>query len=224
MVSDIIILLVLVFFVVAGYRRGLARTLLNLAAVIVASAVGSFLSNQLAQAIYDGFFKQTIINNLQTGITDRGVEAVTSTSLQYAPSWITGMLDTVLKMFGMSINDVQSSIEISKDTSLSIAQQIEQPIGQVSVSVISLILMAVLFTVLMILLKMLIRHLVKVFDLPVITTVNRILGGALGLVEGLVLVLVLVNIMYVVFVNVNPSIVNRSGYFGTVFNFLCFFD
>lgn len=223
MVSDILIFLLLALFVLIGWRRGLARTLLNLASVIAAFAVGSFLSENLAQAVYDGFIKQTIITNLQTAITEHGVETVTSTSMQYAPSWVTGILSSVLKMFGMSMTDLQNSVEISKDTSLSLAQQLEKPIGEVTVSVLSLLMMTVLFTVLMILGKLLIRYIVKVFELPVVGTVNHLLGGAFGFVEGLVLVLVLVNLLYVVLVTVNPSLVNSSGYFGSVFNFLCFF-
>ncbi len=223
MVSDILIIVLIILFAILGFRRGLARTLLNFAAMIASTVIANFLSDALAQAIYNSFIKQGVIEKIQTTISTQGVDTAINTSLNSAPDWVTGLLNPFMKMFGMSLNDVQKSLVISNDQTLTVAQNLEKPVGALTISIISLILMAVIFTVVFCLFKLLIRHVVKIFEIPVVSQINHILGGIIGFAEGIVFVVFAVNMLYVVFVNANPSVVNNSGVFGSLFNLLCFF-
>lgn len=223
MISDILIILSIALFVFLGYRRGLARTLLNLAALVAAAVIGNAASQPIAQGIYDTFIKQGVIDNLQTTIVNQGAETAISTSLDSAPSWINGILGGLLQIFGLTTDDFQRTLQLSNDTSLTLAQNLEKPVGTVTVSILSLIMYALIFTVLMVIFKLIIRKVAAIFDIPVVAPVNRVLGGILGLVEGAVLVIVAVNLIYVLTVTVNPGVFKSTAVFGPVFQFLCFF-
>ena len=145
MVSDILIIVLIILFAILGFRRGLARTLLNFAAMIASTVIANFLSDALAQAIYNSFIKQGVIEKIQTTISTQGVDTAINTSLNSAPDWVTGLLNPFMKMFGMSLNDVQKSLVISNDQTLTVAQNLEKPVGALTISIISLILMAGLF-------------------------------------------------------------------------------
>ena len=75
MVSDILIIVLIFLFAILGFRRGLARTLLNFAAMIASTVIANFLSDALAQAIYNSFIKQGVIEKIQTTISTQGAIA-----------------------------------------------------------------------------------------------------------------------------------------------------
>ena len=222
MLSDILIIAVIVLFAFLGYKRGLAVTLLNFAAVIATSIISNFLSDGLAKLIYDAFIKQSVVQNIQSTVDTYGVETAVNTSLKSAPDWITGVLKPFMASLGLTLDDVQKTLTVSNDKSLSVAQNLEKPVGELTVGIISFFLSIVIFALVFILFKFLIRKIIKVFELPVIGTVNHILGTFAGLAEGIVLVIIAVNVIYVVIVSASPGAVN-NGVFGSLFNWLCFF-
>ncbi|HCA05398.1 MAG TPA: hypothetical protein DEO32_05830 [Ruminococcaceae bacterium] len=222
MISDIIIIFLIVFFAFLGYRRGLARTLLNFAAMLASSMLASFVSDGLAQLIYDAFFKQSVISSIQNTINTKGVETAVNTSVRCAPDWVQSILGGFMKTLGMSLDDVQRSLTITNDQSLTVAQNLEKPVGELTVGVISIVLTGIVFVLLFMLFKLLIRKIIRVFDIPVVGLVNHLLGTVTGLAEGLVFVVFAVNIIYVVVAGASPGALNSNA-FGPVFNALCFF-
>ncbi len=223
MVSDIIIILLIIFFAFLGYKRGLAATLLNFAAVIASSVLSRLMSNGLAQFIYDSFIKQSVIKSLQTTVDTYGVDTAVNTSLKSAPDWVTGLIKQITGWFGLTINDVQNGIKLPEDKTLSVIQRIEQPVGELTTGLISLLLSTVLFIIILLLLKILVRKALRVFEIPVISQVNHILGTITGLIEGIVIVLIVVNVIYVVVITANPNAFGNTNVYGSLFNFLCFF-
>lgn len=223
MISDILIILLIIFFAFLGYKRGLASTLLNFAAVIASSIISRLLANGLAHWIYDSFIKQSVINRLQTTIDTYGVDTAVNTSLNSAPDWITGLIKQITGLFGVTINDVQNGIKLPEDKTLSVVQSIEQPVGELTVGIISLLMSTVFFIIILVLLKILVRKALRVFEIPVISQINHILGTFTGLIEGIVIVLIAVNIFSVVVITANPNALNNSSFYGSLFNFFCFF-
>ena len=115
MLTNILIISLLVLLALIGAWRGMARTLLNFAAVVLCSIVSDALSGTLAQWIYTSFFRQDVIDSLQRSIDSYGVDAATANSLDSAPSWITGLLSPYLNQSGMSFSETPQSFERSFD-------------------------------------------------------------------------------------------------------------
>ena len=102
MISAIVIILLILLFIILGVHRGAARTLLNFAAMIAATAISHFLSSVIAQAVYDAFFHKTVLESLQTTIAQNGEEFAAKTSLQALPDGFERMLEGLSKLFGVS--------------------------------------------------------------------------------------------------------------------------
>ena len=224
MLTNILIISLLVLLALIGAWRGMARTLLNFAAVVLCSIVSDALSGTLAQWIYTSFFRQDVIDSLQRSIDSYGVDAATANSLDSAPSWITGLLSPYLNRSGMSLKDLQASLKLTNDPSLSIAQNLEKPIGQLSTTVIALLISIFLFILLFALCKPLIRHAVTVFRIPVISQIDSVLGGVIGFAEGVVLLLFAINFFYLAVSAANPKLFSNTELFGELFNLFCFFS
>ena len=112
MISAIVIILLILLFIILGVHRGAARTLLNFAAMIAATAISHFLSSVIAQAVYDAFFHKTVLESLQTTIAQNGEEFAAKTSLQALPDGFERMLEGLSKLFGVSPESVIVSIVI----------------------------------------------------------------------------------------------------------------
>ena len=224
MISTIIIILFFILFIFIGYRRGAAVTLLNLVAVIVASALSNFLSHAAAQAIYANFIKASVVNNIQGFIAQNGSKFAAENSLKALPNGIGGFLDFFAKLSGTTTDRIQGRLVTSTQESAQLVSTIEKPLGDICVFVIGLLLSVVFFIILLIVFKVLIRMLLGVFELPVIRTVNRVFGALVGAVEGVVLIFCLVNVLYVILSYTNPALLGNGAVFGDLFDALAIFN
>ena len=236
MISAIVIILLILLFIILGVHRGAARTLLNFAAMIAATAISHFLSSVIAQAVYDAFFHKTVLESLQTTIAQNGEEFAAKTSLQALPDGFERMLEGLSKLFGVSPEAIQGRLMlapsqtdgiaqtyvIEHDMGL-IAQAIEKPVSELCVFLLSVIVSIVIFALLWIIFKMIIRLVMPLFSLPGVHAVNKIFGGVLGALEGAVLAVFLCNILYVLISCTNPALTENATLFGSLFHALVFF-
>ena len=219
MITDIIIIAVIVLFTAIGVKRGLAKTLLNLAGLVVTAISAYYLSSFLSQLIYDSFLKQTIINNIQQMVEQNGIDYALSNCLEAVPQWINGILSFIIGIFGISLNEYQSEILLPKNVSTSVSQIVESAVSPVVTSVLAIILIIVLFIIILIIVKKLVKLISKVFNIPVVKQINQLLGGIFGLAEGLLFVFIAVNIFDIVTVFSNPALLNNEIFNGAVFKF-----
>lgn len=219
MITDIIIVAVIVLFAAIGVKRGLAKTILNIAGLVLAAISAYYLSSFLSQLIYDAFLKQTVINNIQQIIEQNGIDYALSNCLEALPQWINGILSFIIGIFGMSLNEYQNQLVLSSDFSSSTSQAVENVLAPVVSSVFGMILLVILFILIFIIVKKLIKHISRVFNIPVVKQINQLLGGIFGLAEGLLIVFIAVNIFVIVTEFSNPALLNNELFSGAVFRF-----
>lgn len=219
MITDIIIVAVIVLFAAIGVKRGLAKTILNIAGLVLAAISAYYLSSFLSQLIYDAFLKQTVINNIQQIIEQNGIDYALSNCLEAVPQWINGILSFIIGIFGMSLNEYQNQLVLSSDFSSSTSQAVENVLAPVVSSVFGMILLVILFILIFIIVKKLIKHISRVFNIPVVKQINQLLGGIFGLAEGLLIVFIAVNIFVIVTEFSNPALLNNELFSGAVFRF-----
>lgn len=219
MITDIIIVAVIVLFAAIGVKRGLAKTILNIAGLVLAAISAYYLSSFLSQLIYDAFLKQTVINNIQQIIEQNGIDYALSNCLEALPQWINGILSFIIGIFGMSLNEYQNQLVLSSDFSSSTSQAVENVLAPVVSSVFGMILLVILFILIFIIVKKLIKLISRVFNIPVVKQINQLLGGIFGLAEGLLIVFIAVNIFVIVTEFSNPALLNNELFSGAVFRF-----
>ncbi len=220
MIADIIIISIIVIFAIIGFSRGIAKTLLNFAGLILSAICAYYLSKALAQFIYDAFLQQTIVANIEQMILDKGTEYAVANSFDAVPQWISAVISFVVGLFGITLNEYeQNMIKVNNITS-SVANSIEGAVSSVIVTVITVILVIVLFIVLFLIAKKLIKIINKVFRIPVIKQLNQLLGLLLGAVEGIVFVWFAVNLFFMIMMFTDSSIIQINTT-GDLFRFFC---
>lgn len=219
MITDIIIVAVIVLFTVIGVKRGLAKTLLNLAGLLITAISAYYLSSFLSQLIYDSFIKQTVINNIQQMIEQNGIDYAFSNCLEAVPQWINGILSFIMGIFGVSLSEYQSQLALSSNFSTSASQAVENILAPVVTSVFGMFILIVLFIIILFVVKKLVKLISRVFNIPVIKQINQLLGGIIGLAEGLLIIFIAVNIFDIVAIFSNPALLNNELFSGAVFKF-----
>lgn len=222
MLSNIIIIVIIAVFMLIGIKRGIAKTLLNVAGVIAAVMLSDFIATFLSDWIYDTFLRQNIINNLTEMIQNNSVTYAAENSVDALPAWIKGIVEFLTGLFGGTTSSIVDGVTFSNDLS-SVAAAIEKPLGAAVTAILSVILLIILFIIIFIFIKMLIRFALKFFKIPVIRQINQFFGGVLGVCEGIIFVFVAINIFYAIMSYTNPAILSLSYVTGDLFKFFCTF-
>ena len=194
LLDGIVLLIILLCFFV-GWRRGAAITLLNFVALVAAFTVAVLLSPSLSNSIYETFFKSGVTEKISQSIGNSigdGAEAVITGILSAIPSFAAVFLN------GTSFDQgtISQWIENNNQESInSAATAVEGLISPAFTALIGIILMIILFFVLYSVFKALARLLSKFCELPVLSLINRVFGGVIGIAEGVILVMLVVSLV-----------------------------
>lgn len=223
MITNFVIIIFIVIFVLLGIRRGMAKTLLNIAGLITSAILAYYLSQFIAELIYNAFFKQNIVNNIETFITQQGIDKTAQNCLDTAPKWIEGLISLVIGLFGMNINQFEKEIKFDSSFSTHAAQSIETAVGGVVKNVLAILLILVVFFILLFIIKLIIKVVSKVFLVPGIKQINKALGSITGAIEGIVFSWIAVNVFFIIADFSNSALLTNKLIVGEVFKFFCVF-
>lgn len=182
-ILDAMVILVFLFSVVYSYKRGFLRTLLSVISFFVSWFVAGFLGRFLAQWVFDTFLRQPIQTNIagliQQGLTQGGIPEATQQLTQAVPDWLAKIF-----LSGQSASDAVGGLLAQQNVQSAAASITSQVVRPAAVILLSVFIFAVLFFICRLLFRCLYR-LIGVFDrMPVIGTLNGLLGGVLGIVRG----------------------------------------
>lgn len=220
MVADIIIIAVFALLFFIDFKRGIAITILNVAGVALTGFLAYHISNFLASWVYTAFVQQTLTTNLQQMIDTQGINSAIANSFSALPNWVMGMLGFFLSIFGLDssvyTNDFQVPNSAAAAVSTSVVENLIQP---VIIGMFRLVIGVVISIIIFIIIKILVKKLARVFKIPVVKQINKLLGGVLGLTEVAILVFFAVNIFSGVLEFSNPEMLNNPMISGAVFKF-----
>ena len=220
MVADIIVIAVFALLFFIDFKRGIAITILNVAGVALTGFLAYHISNLPASWVYTAFVQQTLTTNLQQMIDTQGINSAIANSFSALPNWVMGMLGFFLSIFGLDssvyTNDFQVPNSAAAAVSTSVVENLIQP---VIIGMIRLVIGVVISIIIFIIIKILVKKLARVFKIPVVKQINKLLGGVLGLTEAAILVFFAVNIFSGVLEFSNPEMLNNPMISGAVFKF-----
>ncbi|MGN1051600.1 MAG: CvpA family protein [Acutalibacteraceae bacterium] len=204
-ILDISVVLVIIIFILLGMKMGFFKTLMRFAGTIICIFLAFYLSSFLSQTIYDNVVKENVVTSISESInkstdsTLSGGENLYDNVEDTLPGWLRG----VLTYLGISDEDKSGEItetfeNAKRETSFAVAEKAETLIAPAIKGLLSCVLLIVLFILLKILVSVVVHLLDKVFSLPVLKHINRLLGGVLGLFEGVILAFILVSAIKII--------------------------
>lgn len=190
-VLDLILLALFIFIVFCSYRRGFVRTVVELAGYVLVCVLAFVCTGPMSGWIFDTFMEEPVTRSaaaaIQSQVGDSAVEAAGSFWSQL-PDFVT----QGAAGFGITEEGLAAALQKGLDGSEGMAGAVTNYVARpILTGMTRVILIIVIFLVGMLLVRLLARTINRMFQLPVIGTVNRVLGGALGLVKATLLVLLL---------------------------------
>ena len=219
MVADIIIIAVFALLFFIDFKRGIAITILNVAGVALTGFLAYHISNFLASWVYTAFVQQTLTTNLQQMIDTQGINSAIANSFSALPNWVMGMLGFFLSIFGLDSSVYTNDFQVSNSAAAAVSTSGENLIQPVITGMFRLVIGVVISIIIFIIIKILVKKLARVFKIPVVKQINKLLGGVLGLAEAAILVFFAVNIFSGVLEFSNPEMLNNPMISGAVFKF-----
>jgi uncharacterized membrane protein required for colicin V production len=173
-----VVFLLLFFFIF--YKKGFVGTFIKVFGLVIAFLAGNYLSNSLSKPIYDRFIKERLqeyvvqkILKLQSGVSD---------------AFSNGIIG---KLFGNFIKEQSLDTDAAELADRFINHSLESN----CINVIRMVTFVLIFILALIILSLLSNVLEGVNELPIVGFPNQLLGGALGLIIGLVILFILCSII-----------------------------
>lgn len=189
---DIGLLLIFILFIILGAYRGAVRTILGIAAFILAGFLAVRIGVYLAPEIYDRFFAESISQTVQANLPSTSAGMSATQQAQAALNALPEPIRNLAVAAGVDLNAIQAQLASYQYSSADIAQNIEGSIiAPIVTTVFKIFVTIASFVLLYIILRLLICLIDRFFNLPVLSTVNRVVGGLLGAVRGLLAVAIL---------------------------------
>ncbi len=198
-ILDGAVILIVLFCVWNGWRKGFIKALSRLLAFVLALVAAMLLSTPIAAYVYDSTVSPTVQEVLTENLMQTGATTITQ-SVDTALTDMPGFVRNLLSHQGITSGaDVVGKLSIgNSDTMTAVAQQIDTVvIRPVTVALLRVLSFLILFIVVSVIAGFLLRLLDKVFKLPLLRGINRTLGFIPGIINGVLCALLLTTVVQV---------------------------
>ncbi|MDD4700110.1 MAG: CvpA family protein [Oscillospiraceae bacterium] len=180
-ILDLIIVAIVLFIVLQSAKHGFVRTFIELTGFILALMIAVSISGTLATQIFDNQIGPKISSGIEDKLLEKGTSVVDSIK-ESLPSFVVSGADA-LKIDINAIaqqNTGDSMSQVADNITLTVARPIITALMQA-------FLTTLIFAVLMFLVRFLAKAINKIFNLPIVGSINKILGGCIGVAKGVVI-------------------------------------
>ena len=181
-VIDLIVLAIIGLFVLICAKKGFVKTLIESVGVILAIVVAFLITQPVSEAVYDSFIEPSIIESTKEKVPDNAENVQIKIPLDDIPDYIIENAES----YGVSLDEFISDDgkEVIIDGEEALQDTVNKTVKPVAVKLISAVSFLFLVIVLVIVFKILAKVLNKLFSFSVVGKLNKLLGGALGVLKG----------------------------------------
>ncbi len=192
MIIDAIFLCTVIYIVWKSYKQGFLKSLIRTVGYLASSILAFFGSRILSDACYQLFFRDRLQKSIEDALIASAEQNDFATKIGSVMEGLPKIVQNLLQAAGLGADALadrlSGSVEDSAhELSLIIQQTVLYPI---IISLLRGITFLILFTAAMILVRCLIKAVGTVRHIPLIGSVNALLGGVMGILQALVIWLV----------------------------------
>ena len=186
---DMALLAIMLIFLIVSAKRGFLITLLEVLVFAIAVISAANLCKPAANSIYDTFIGPNITEKVSASLSENS-DIMSSAGKASA---VVDNLPKIIKNYILRTdpdeNNITSEILNGDFSGTDAAEKLSSDIAKpIAVTVLSPVIFLLLSIVLSLLLSVVAKWLNKICKLPLIGTANTVLGGAFGILKGLIAV------------------------------------
>lgn len=186
---DILFAAILLISIIVAWNRGFVQTIVSFLGFLAAGAISLFASSRVAGYLYHMVIEQPLYESIYKKV----LELVPSGEIIGSVQDIGSLLpDAVRKLFDLAA--VQAGERIGQTltgTADTVSRTLlDTLVAPLVLALLNMVVFFVLFWLLMVIVNILTAALGRVTKLPVLNGVNRVLGGVVGAVNGVLLCMI----------------------------------
>ena len=205
LMTDIVLLAIFILIVFSCAHKGFVRTLMTLAALVAAFV----LSNSASIALADPITERWAAPRMETFLTEKVSEYLPEDTLDTFIDMGDRALGMIQSMLSASDEDEAEETGVSrteKDTKDKDANSLQQVAHTLAYALVRWLLFAILLALFYAILRALVENLAFIDRIPIVGTLDALLGVVLGIAIGLVVLF----IPLIVTVNILPDILGGA--------------
>lgn len=203
MLLDLISLIILVVFIIIGFKKGFIKSVMGLATVILSLVIAMNFWVYPANYINDNFIEPHFTNKTSDSISalmNGGTEVIPPEkifadkpeALQSIADKFNIDVELIEEYYETTVKNVTNSFNIDE-----ISEKLSEFIVEsLSRTVSNILGFAALFFASIIVLWMVFKLISLIFKLPVLKFTNKLAGSLLGVIKSLILIVVVTNILF----------------------------
>lgn len=209
LILDVILIAVIVLTAFHYKKKGFVAGLLDLVGNLLALLVAWIASDRISPTVFENFFKQGLIEKITQTVQERGTSGLTMLVESFSSILPGGMADKVTR----SLQEILGSG--APDLAVRIVDTILTPL---IVPMITVVLFFIAFAVCKLVISMLVAVLTNINKIPVIGSVNELLGILVGVAGGVLNVVLLLCLIWAVvaITNNNLPVLNNDMLSGSM--------
>lgn len=209
LILDVILIAVIVLTAFHYKKKGFVAGLLDLVGNLLALLVAWIASDRISPTVFENFFKQGLIEKITQTVQERGTSGLTMLVENFSSILPGGMADEVTR----SLQEILGSG--APDLAVRIVDTILTPL---IVPMITVVLFFIAFAVCKLVISMLVAVLTNINKIPVIGSVNELLGILVGVAGGVLNVVLLLCLIWAVvaITNNNLPVLNNDMLSGSM--------
>lgn len=180
-ILDLILISIIIIFSVMSAKRGFLRTVIEIVGFFVSIWIAFSFSAPLANVTYSMFIENKITESVSDKLNESAVDFKDSAEKCLPEFIINGA-----RVLNIDFDSISSSTNLDA-TAQSVTDNIARP---VIISIIRFIYSSILFAVLAFFVRFFARTTKIVSRIPIVGGLNRILGGIIGIIKGLLIAFV----------------------------------
>lgn len=186
-VLDLVLFGLFVLFVAVGVFRGFLRSAVHFLGAVIAACLSAALGGLAARWLFDSLFRSALVERVQASLNSLGTsDALSSVDnlLRSLPDFLVRALDDA----GVTASSIGGAIA---GGSTMAAESVVNLLAPTLISFLKVLAVIVIFALLMVVVRLLAEVVARVLRLPVLGTLDNILGGVCGFLMALVLLWVI---------------------------------
>lgn len=188
-VLDAIFAAIILICIIVAWKKGFVQTILSFVGFVAAAVASAYYCGRIAQYFYELVIEQPLYQSILKKVLTLVPTGEIINNVENIGDVLPGFVAT---LFRSAANNANEQItETLTGTAEAVARTVLDAVVQpLMLSLLSVIAFFVLFGLMMVIVNILVAVVGKVFSLPVLSGINRVLGGVIGVLNGVVLCLV----------------------------------
>ena len=227
-IYDALVIFVIVYNVIFSYRSGFIRSVLSITNYFISFFIANFFGKFLSNLAFDGIIKSEVEKNLLNMLKDSaasgdlfgGIDKISS----LIPSWFNFSAPNQ-----ETIGDVAQNFVLQNDLNAAASAISNQFFRPYITMITSSILFFALFIITRLLFKKIYRLNNIVEGIPIVGTINNLLGGFCGVIKaGIILFTIAIAAFIIILITnnemnlLNSEIINETNLFFMFYKFIPF--